>query len=337
MGAPVTFFNRHTNRVETEQIYGEKPLRLAYETATGRLALRLLVRRAVFSRWFGWRMRRPASRALIAPFVKNYGLDPDEFAVDIGNFHSFDDFFSRKLKPAARPIAGDAVAPGLATKSAASAMSTGSAVSADTASGNAAAAADTTAIFPADGRHLGFQNAAAAAAIYAKGQRFDLPALLGDAALAARYAHGALVCSRLCPVDYHRFHFPVAGVPSAPRLANGWLYSVNPVALRRDVSFLWQNKRAVLTLDAGPLGVVTLVVIGATNVGSMTFTHTPGAAVAKGAEAGFFSFGGSFVATLFEPGKVCLAPDLLRETAAGRELYARMGSALGSVALSSAA
>jgi phosphatidylserine decarboxylase len=53
--------------------------------------------------------------------------------------------------------------------------------------------------------------------------------------------------------------------------------------------------------------------------------------VEKGGEAGFFSFGGSFVATLFEPGKIELAPDLLRETAAGRELYARYGSPLGHI------
>jgi phosphatidylserine decarboxylase len=297
---PVAFFNRHTGRVETEKIYGEKPLRWVYETAAGRLALLPLARRAFFSHWFGWRMRRPASRAKIAPFIRDFALDPAEFADAPENFRSFDAFFSRRLKPSARPLA-----PGAATV-----------------------------VLPADGRHLGFQDVAQTVAVYAKGQRFDLPALLGDAALAERYRHGAIVCSRLCPTDYHRFHFPIAGTPAAPRLVNGWLYSVNPIALRRNLALLWENKRQIVAVDAGVFGVVLLVVVGATNVGSMTFTYRAGAAVGKGAEAGFFSFGGSFVATLFEPGKIRLAADLLRETANGRELYARMGTLMGEAASS---
>ncbi|MDR1497774.1 MAG: phosphatidylserine decarboxylase [Puniceicoccales bacterium] len=295
MSPPIVYFNRHTEREETECVYGEKPLRWVYGSAPGRVALWLLVRRTFFSRWFGWRMRRRASHSRILPFIKQYKLDPAQFASPVANFRSFDEFFSRKLKADARPIDR----------------------------------ADALAVFPADGRHLGFQDASATAFIHAKGRRFDLSALLGDDALAARYQHGALICSRLCPVDYHRFHFPVAGIPSPVRLINGWLYSVNPIALRRNLAYLWENKRAILTLDAGKWGIVTHVIIGATNVGSMSFTYPAGTPAEKGDEMGFFSFGGSFVATLFEPGKITLAPDLLRETNAGRELYAHFGSVLG--------
>ncbi|MDR2863439.1 MAG: phosphatidylserine decarboxylase [Puniceicoccales bacterium] len=293
MSKSVVYFNRHANREETEHIYGGGPLRWIYETAPGRLALWLLVRRAIFSKLFGWWMRRPASRARIAPFIREYGLDAHEFEDAPETFRSFDDFFSRRLKPEARPVA------------------------------------DTPVVFPADGRHLGFQDASNVPVIYAKGQSFDLAALLGDTALAERYRHGTLVCSRLCPVDYHRFHFPLDGTPGAPQLLNGWLYSVNPIALRLNISRLWQNKRWRITLDAGLHGRVTLVVIGATNVGRTTFTYPEGIPAPKAGEMGYFSFGGSFMITLFEAGKIRLSDDLLRETAAGRELYARMGSALG--------
>lgn len=292
---PVQYFNRYTNRIETEQIYGEGPMRWVYETRLGQMALWLLVRRAFFSHWYGWRMRRIGSRGRICPFIEKYGLDAAEFADDLDAFGSFDAFFSRRLRPEARPI--DAGLRGV--------------------------------VFPADGRHLGFQNVDEVEAIYAKGQRFDLAALLGGEAAAERYRGGALVCSRLCPVDYHRFHFPVTGMAREARLLNGWLYSVNPVALRRQVKYLWQNKRQCVQIEAGACGVVTLVVIGATNVGSMTFTYPENGYVERGTEAGFFSFGGSFVATLFEPGKIRLAEDLLRETQAGRELYAHMGDLLG--------
>jgi len=65
-----------------------------------------------------------------------------------------------------------------------------------------------------------------------KGAKFTVRELLDDEELAARFAGGAMVISRLCPVDYHRFHFPAAGVPRESRLVQGWLYSVSPIALR---------------------------------------------------------------------------------------------------------
>ena len=290
---PITFYNRYTSRLEQEAIYGEGPLRFAYENPAGRALLELIVKRAVFSHWYGWRMDRKASRARIAPFLAKYGLDAAEFADAVESFGSFNEFFYRKLKPAARPIAAEGV------------------------------------VFPADGRHLGFQNVAEVPGVFVKGQQFDIPALLGDAALAARYREGTLVLSRLCPVDYHRFHFPCAGVPGAPRLINGPLYSVSPIALRRRLAYLWENKRVVTELVTPQFGTVLCLEIGATNVGSIVQSFTPGAAVEKGAEKGYFKFGGSSTITIFEPGRVKLAADLVAHSAEQRELYARMGDVMG--------
>jgi phosphatidylserine decarboxylase len=164
---------------------------------------------------------------------------------------------------------------------------------------------------------------------FVKGQKFDLPALLGDPALAERFARGSLVLSRLCPVDYHRFHFPVCGVPGTPRLLPGPLFSVSPLALRRRLAYLWENKRVLTEVHTERFGLVLILEIGATNVGSIVQTFTPNRPVAKGAEKGFFRFGGSSVITLFEPGRISLAPDLLRESAGHRELYAHVGESLG--------
>ena len=291
---PITFYNRCTAQIEQEAIYGEAPLRFAYENPVGRGLLELVVKRAIFSRWYGWRMDKPASRARTAPFIARYGLDPREFADELESFRSFNEFFFRKLKPESRPISAEGV------------------------------------IFPADGRHLGFQNVSEVPGVFVKGQQFDIPALLGDAALASRYREGTLVLSRLCPVDYHRFHFPCAGVPGAPRLINGPLYSVSPVALRRRLAYLWENKRVITELVTPDVGKVLVIEIGATNVGSIVQTFTPGAAVVKGAEKGYFKFGGSSTITIFEPGRVKLAEDLTAHSAEQRELYARMGDVMGS-------
>ena len=175
-------------------------------------------------------------------------------------------------------------------------------------------------MFPADGRHLGFAKAADISSVFVKGQKFDLGRLLGDDRLAARYADGALVLSRLCPVDYHRFHFPVAGRPGPAREIGGPLFSVSPIALRRRLAYLWENKRSLTELDAGGLGRVQLVEVGATCVGTIRQTYRPGEAVEAGAEKGFFAFGGSSTITLFEPGAVVLAEDLAEHSARCTEL-----------------
>ncbi len=289
---PIRYFNRHRACHETEQVYGEGFLRWTYGNPLGALALWALVKRPLFSAWFGRRMSTPASAARIAPFIERYGLDPAEFADPAASFGSFNEFFARKLAPEARPVDAD----------------------------------EASVVFPADGRHLGFQRASDIRGVFVKGQQFDLPGLLGDAALAARYADGALVLSRLCPVDYHRFHFPAAGVPGPTRQLAGPLFSVSPLALRRQLAYLWTNKRCVTPLVTARFGTVLLMEIGATCVGTIHQTFRPGQAVAKAAEKGYFAFGGSSTITLFEPGAVTLEADLVEHSSRQTELYAKVGT-----------
>ena len=292
---PIEYFDRYRNEIRLEAVYGEGFLRWAYESRLGRLVVESVAKRAFFSRFYGWRMKRPSTRGRIVPFIENYRLDPSEFEDEVASFESFNDFFVRKLKPEARPVDSDRQ----------------------------------SVVFPADGRHLGFAEAGAVRGIYVKGQRFDLATLLGGEELAEGYRGGAMVVSRLCPVDYHRFHFCASGVPAPPQLINGVLYSVSPIALRRNIGILGENKRVLTRLQTDTIGEVLILEIGATNVGSIVQTHAPGDPVEKGEEKGCFEFGGSMTITLFEPGAVQLADDLLEHSSAGRELYARMGDRMG--------
>jgi len=130
-------------------------------------------------------------------------------------------------------------------------------------------------------------------------------------------------------VDYHRFHFPVAGVPGNARLINGPLYSVNPLALRDRLAILWENKRFVTEIETEQLGKVLMLEIGATNVGSVHHTFVPTRPVEKGEGKGYFAFGGSATFTFFEPGRVDLADDLLEQSRQQRELYAKVGDRMG--------
>lgn len=293
--AAIEFYNRATGVLETESVYGEGFLRWAYGNPLGRLTVALAVKRLWFSRWYGWRMDRPASRAKVAAFIRDYGIDVTECAAKPESYASFNAFFYRRLKPAARPIAPGA----------------------------------RVAVFPADGRHLAIADVSAADHFYIKGQRFDLARFLADAALAREFEGGAMLISRLCPVDYHRFHFPVAGRAGAARLLGGSLRSVSPLALRRRLAILWENRRSITTIESAGCGQVLVVEIGATCVGGIHQTFEAPCRIEAGAEKGYFSFGGSCVATLFRKGVIGFDDDLLQQAAAGREVYAKMGEHCG--------
>ncbi|MGN0865719.1 MAG: phosphatidylserine decarboxylase [Akkermansia sp.] len=294
---PILYRNRYTGQTEQEKVMGERALRWVYGTSSGQLALRLLLKRACVSQLMGWLKNRPGSVRGLADFVREYNIDMSEAERPLADYRSFNDWFTRTLKPGARPLCGGA-----------------------------------TVALPADGRHSAWQDASAMSGVFVKGQRFDLPALLGSAELAERYARGTIVLSRLCPVDYHRFHFPAAGTPEKPRRIPGPLASVSPYCLRRQLSWLWTNKRELTVLHTPDCGDVLLLAVGATGVGSIFQTYRAGEPVRKGDEQGYFAFGGSTVMSFFEPGRITLATDLATNTAEGFETYARQGDLLGHIA-----
>ncbi len=291
--AGITFYNRYSGQMEREKVMGERSLRWVYGTALGRLSLHLLIKRAVFSRLLGFLKNRPSSTRGLEDFVRSYNINMEEAERPIDAYTSFNDFFYRRLKPGARPLCRESEV-----------------------------------AFPADGRHSGWQDASAMEGVFIKGQRFDLPALLGSAELAEKYAHGTVVLSRLCPVDYHRFHFVAGGTPEAARRIPGPLASVSPYCLRHKLAWLWTNKRELTVLHTPDLGDVLSLAVGATGVGAIFQTYEPGKPVPMGAEQGYFAFGGSTVMTFFEPGRVQLAPDLLENSARCIETYARQGDCM---------
>jgi len=295
---PIRFYNRYAQALETEQVFGERWLRFAYENPIGQAGVWLLARRKFFSAYYGWKMNRRRSQLRVLPFISQYDIDVEEFAKSAFDYRSFNEFFYRELKPECRPIAEGA----------------------------------RVAVLPADGRHLVFPNVEEAAGFYVKGAKFSLEELFADASLASEFAGAAMLISRLCPVDYHRFHFPVEGMPGPAHLISGWLYSVSPIALRRNIRCLVQNKRMLTLIETEAFGRVAMFEVGATNVGSIRQNYVEGRTIAKGEEKGFFAFGGSCVITVFQRGRIQFAPDLVEQSAAYIETYARMGDVLGTCA-----
>lgn len=296
----IEYVDRNSGRVENEKIYGHRALSLLYgDSWPARLfsfvLLPLLSKIPLFSRIYGLLQKRPASARKIAPFISTYGVDVSEFEQTA--FGSFNDFFIRKLKKEARPIVSD----------------------------------PNRAAMPADGRYLVFPDLSQVERFYVKGQAFDLSSFLQNDAYARRYADGSMVIARLCPTDYHRFHFIADGIPSKAKPIVGNLQSVNPIALRKNLSILWTNKRMVTDFDTDSFGKVLYAEVGATCVGTIHQTYVADQKVKKGDEKGYFSFGGSCLVILFEKERIAFDEDLVKNSKNGLETRGNFGESLGKI------
>lgn len=294
----IRYFERSTGKVCLEKVYGQKALSLLYGTSLlSRMLLAISLhttRLSLISRLYGYLQKKKTSQKKIRPFIEAYGVDESEFADPVTSFQSFNEFFIRKLKPECRP------------------MNPHSEI----------------AILPADGRYLVFPDLSKAGGFYVKGQCFDLGRFLKSSVFARRFENGAMAIARLCPTDYHRFHFPISGKISEIKPIRGALYSVNPVALVRRFATLCENKRILTEIDSERFGTVLMVEVGATCVGTIHQTwDSP--SIAKGEEKGYFSFGGSCIVLLFEKGRIAFDEDLVRNSAQFIETRGLFGTSLG--------
>lgn len=287
--------NRQTGHLEEEHVYGGALLRFLYRSALTRSLAHAIAYSPWISKVYGWWQRTAWSQQKILPFIKRYDVNTDEFAQDPQTFSSFDAFFTRKLHKEARLIAPE----------------------------------DHVAIIPADGRYRFFPVIEEGTLFGVKGSVFNLLNLTQSERYAKQYAQGSMILARLAPCDYHRFHFPCRCCPQEALPIHGTLYSVSPLALRHRVSILWQNKRVITSLHTALFGEVLYIEVGATNVGTIHQTYTPGSMYDKGDEKGYFSFGGSTLILLFEKGKLKLDADLIAASQNDEEILCLMGQSMG--------
>lgn len=104
---------------------------------------------------------------------------------------------------------------------------------------------------------------------------------------------------------------------------------MNPIALKKDIGILTKNKREMTTLITKSFGQILYIEVGATNVGSIHQTFIPNEPYAKGDEKGYFSFGGSCLVLLFEPGRIQFDQDLLEASHKNMEVRCLFGQSLG--------
>lgn len=290
---PITVVDRQTGKTFNEAVLGEKWIRWAYQDKGSGLLERLLFRSSLFSRLMGAYYDSPFSRPKIDSVIAELGIDRSEFA-EPATYASFNEFFIRRLKPETRPFSTD----------------------------------PRTLVSPADGRVLVFPRLDEDSFAPVKGYPFSMRKMLpgvGD-----RFVNGSLAIVRLCPSDYHRYHFPCAGTIRHYEDLAGALHSVNPIALASGADVFGANKRSVTLIDTEAFGTVAYVEVGAFGVGSIVNTKREGR-VEKMEEKGYFKFGGSTVVLVFEPGKVKFSEDLVGNSALGRETLVKVGQDFATV------
>ena len=287
----IEYIERSSGQVKTEKVMGEYWLRWLYNNPLGKLSLNAIVKRKVISEWYGNRMDSPESVDKINDFVETYNIDLSE--VKKQTFTSFNDFFIRELKSNARKIDTN----------------------------------KNVLISPADGKIFAYQNIDKQDFIV-KGYKFNVQDFLNNNKLSINYKNGALIIVRLCPTDYHRFHFPVDGTILENKKIEGDLYSVSPIALRKKIEILCQNKREYTVIKTKNFGNIIMAEVGATMVGSIIQTYK-NQNIKKAEEKGYFKFGGSTIVLIFEKDKIKIDKDLILNTKNGLETEVKMGEQIG--------
>ena len=108
-----------------------------------------------------------------------------------------------------------------------------------------------------------------------------------------------------------------------------YYYSVNPMALQKVEKLFCENKREWSIFHSDHFGDILYIEVGATFVGSIIQTYTPGTRVARGDEKGYFKFGGSTVLLFFQENKVKIDQDILEQTKHGYETSVLFGEKIG--------
>ncbi|WP_368489373.1 phosphatidylserine decarboxylase [Clostridium sp. BJN0013] len=291
----IKYFNRKTKQYEIEQVASEKYLKWTYCSPLGMKLLELVIKKKIFSKLYGYFCNSKYSKKNIYSFIKNFNINMDDYEEHADDFKCFNDFFSRTLKNNARPIDMN----------------------------------KKVLISPGDGRLQIYENINLNKIVQIKGCTYSLYNLIDNTHIAKRFHKGTCLILRLCPTDYHRFHFIDHGVCDPTYKIRGDYYSVNPIALRNIPNIFCRNKREWSIFHSKNFGDILYIEIGATCVGSIVQTYFPGKHVSKGDEKGYFKFGGSTIILFFEQNKVKIHKDLLEQSRIGYETKVLMGESIG--------
>lgn len=212
------------------------------------------------------------SRVATKIYARAYGVNIGEAEPTASAYRSFDEFFTRGLRPGARPIAQVPI------------------------------------VSPSDGKIVAAGAVTDGQEIVVKGNTYEVSELCGSTEAGKRYNGGEFMVIYLHPRDYHRVHSPVDGAIVSVRSMPGDLFPVNAIGEKHVPKLFVRNQRVAIGIETPTMGLVTAVMVGATIVGRISTTvlggestpvgeHViePPVSVVKGDEIGVFHLGSTVV------------------------------------------
>lgn len=231
-----------------------------YKTSVGRFILKGLVNPKISKR-AAKILSSKISAAFVPSFIKRNRIDIDDYIVPEGGFRSFNDFFTRKIKPGKRVVEEIGL------------------------------------ICPSDGL-LTVSDITEKNVFNIKNTSYSLKELLDDEDLAGEFIGGTALIFRLTPSHYHRYVFCASGKVGKTRFIPGVLHSVKPVCHETFPVFV-QNAREYAVFDTEEYGKVVQMEVGALLVGKISNSgYAAGDRVRIGEEKGYFEYGGSSIVVL---------------------------------------
>ena len=238
----------------------------------------------------GAAMSTRASAALVPGFIRRAGIDMSDF--ESREWRSFNDFFTRGLRPGARPVDPDPLA----------------------------------LVSPCDSRLLAL-DITPDLTFRIKGGDYSVSSLLRNRRLAEDFAGGRCLIFRLCVDDYHRYCYFDDGSKGGNIPLPGRYYTVRPVALKHH-DFFKENSREYTVMATRHFGKAVQVEVGATFVGRIE-NHHGVCSFRRGEEKGMFLFGGSTIVLLLGKNAADIDPRIIENTSRGLETRVLLGQRIG--------
>lgn len=293
MSSEIKFYHRYTKTLEKEKVYGDALIKFVYRNPLGKFLLSLL-KRPWLSKLYGYLQSKPSSRLKVAQFIKDFSIPMEDYQGGSlvreskeDSYQSFNEFFIRSFVKGKRPFPEQSNRMGAF----------------------------------AEARYYGHESISEKTLLPVKGSELNYHDLIGGDA--SEFEGGPFLIARLCPVDYHRYHFPDEGRIVKSYRVKGVFDSVNPLALQFLPQILRENERQVSLIETKNFGKIAYIEVAAMCVGKMVQTHQE--QFKRGEEKGYFLFGGSTVIVLGQKGKWKPSEDILSNTQKGIETYIHLG------------
>ena len=264
-------------------------LKNLYGTSIGRKFLKILVNPCI-SKLGGAFLSTKLSSLLVKPFIKANNIDMSDYTERA--YASFNDFFTRDLKPGKRFINRD----------------------------------KEVLISPSDGR-VSVYEIDDNMTFNIKDSYYTVESLTHSKKAANYYKGGTCVIIRLCVDNYHRYCYIDNGYKTTNKYIPGVLHTVNPVACEY-YDIYKENSRECSLLHTENFGKVMQIEVGALMVGKIV-NYDEVACIHRGDEKGKFEFGGSTIVLLFKKDSVEIDDDLIENTKNGYETAVKMGERIG--------